>query len=158
IEGGSMLVKQWKAEEKDWVVVGLAAMQIGLGGIRGYQGASMGFKYGMTKIHKPEVCRLGCDGELATGELIQEQLDQVNKIYEDVGNSKFTEVHPDQKGNVINARNLTGERLVSELDASVSGKVDVNTVFDKEWLAIMTNQSHFYHQYFYPVSLGANFP
>ncbi|HPE85498.1 MAG TPA: hypothetical protein PLO43_04905, partial [Chlamydiales bacterium] len=41
----------------------------------------------------------------------------------DVGDSKFTEVHLDQNGNVIKAKYLTGECLVSEWDASVAGKI-----------------------------------
>lgn len=49
-EGVSMIVKQWSAKEMDWGVVGFATLQIGLGALRGYQGASIGVRHGMKKF------------------------------------------------------------------------------------------------------------
>ncbi len=108
VEGASMLIKQWDEKEKDWTVIGLAGLQMGLGGLRGYQGASIGANYAMERMHKPETNHLK-NMSKDTGDLTQEQLDVVNKDFEHETDRKITHVKLGESGQVVYAEFTSDE-------------------------------------------------
>ena len=94
VEGASMLIKQWDEKEKDWTVIGLATLQIGLGGLRASQGVSICSNHLIKQTEKPQESRLLEWGNIEDGEfeLTPEHLERINACADDLEDLKITYV------------------------------------------------------------------